>query len=94
MYVSQMEGCLVFEPANDTELEKWHPWPGAPFQFVKTSSKEYWIFYQGEFIGSAQRLLGSLDWQATSNVSEAMVCIAPLNSPLDCALRLVVVTSH
>jgi hypothetical protein len=92
MYVSQMQGCLVFEPANDAELQDWQPWPGAPVQFVKSSNREFWIFYQGKFIGSATRIVGSLDWQASSNTEESSVCIAPLPTPLDCALRLVEAT--
>lgn len=82
----QLQNYPVYEPANDRELSQWRPCVQTWLQFVKVARGQWWIFYRGQFLGCAQQLLGLEAWQATS--SERGCCIAPLDSPLECAWRL------
>ena len=86
MYVSSMHGHPLYEPANDRELAQWRPCAEMSLQFVKIARGQFWIFHDGQFLGCAQQLVGLEAWQATSN--ERGCCIAPLDSPLECAWSL------
>ena len=81
-----LNGYPVYEPANDRELTQWRPSSEASLQFVKIARGQFWIFHDGQFLGCAQQLIGLEAWQASSN--ERGCCIAPLESPLDCAWSL------
>ena len=86
MHFSQLHGYPIYEPANDRELSQWRPSAEASLQFVKIARGQFWIFHDGHFLGCAQQLIGLEAWQATSD--ERGCCIAPLDSPLECAWSL------
>ncbi len=86
MHVSLLYGHPLYEPANDRELAQWRPSVEMALQFVKIARGQFWIFHDGQFLGCAQQLIGLEAWQATSN--ERGCCIAPLDSPLECAWSL------
>lgn len=86
MHVSQLHGYAVYEPSSDHELSAWRPSEQESLQFVKIARGQYWIFHDGQFLGCAQQLVGLEAWQASSN--ERGCCIAPLDSPLECAWSL------
>ena len=86
MHVYQLHGHPFYEPSNDRELAEWRPSLGLSLQFVRVARGQFWIFHDGQFLGCAQQLVGMEAWQASSNARGC--CIAPFDSPLDCAWSL------
>ncbi|PQV64264.1 hypothetical protein B1R32_106110 [Abditibacterium utsteinense] len=88
MLITQTQGFPTYEPTSDDELHLWRPAPCEVFQFVKLSRREYWIFHCGAFLGLASRLTYADAWRASSDALG--ICVAPLDSLLECAERLMV----
>lgn len=86
MLLSSSYGVAVLHPLSAADLAQWHPSADQPWQFVALSEREWQLFHLGALLGTALRIRGTESWQAISQEGDA--CIAPLPSPLDCALRL------